>query len=408
MKSTTILLVILLTFLLLVRYFFYFDSREIYKEGEKINLTHSFLQEPRHNSYGQYFFTGNILVSLPLYPKYRYGDKIQIDGVVEKKTNEKGELLIISDPIVTVIKNDNPFLKIAIFVRERVNASVEKVLPSKEGGLFLGIILGVRDRIDAGFYERLRSVGVLHIIAASGQNVSILASILLVSLSTVVKRKIAILFTAVLILFYSMLSGFDPPIVRASIMGILSFGAMIMGRQSAGLYTLAITGWGMIFLLPELITDISFQLSFLSTFGIITVKPILDKLIGLKKIMLLKEDITTTLSAQIATFPVMLASFGSYSLLSLPVNILLLWTVPPIMLSGILGLFASVISPILAKPIVLLAYPMLYYFTFIVDIMSGFDFNFQAQDVPQGLIYGYYLILIAIVIKFRRKERRKI
>lgn len=408
MKSTTILLVILLTFLLLVRFFFYFTELKNFKVGDKVNLTYSLLQEPRHNSYGQYFFTSNILVTMPLYPKYHYGDKINVKGFVSNQKNEKGEILILKNPTITKLEDNNPFMQIAIFVRNRIGDAVETTLPAKESGLFLGIILGVRDKIDSTFYEELRSAGVLHIIAASGQNVSILASILLVTLSTVVKRKIAILFTAIFILFYGLLSGFDPPIARASLMALLSFGAMVLGRQGAGLYTLAVTGWGMLFLSPELLNDVSFQLSFLSTFGIITVKPVFDNYINIKHIMVLKEDITTTLAAQVATFPVILASFGSYSLLSLPVNILLLWTIPPLMLDGIIALFAASISPLIAKPIALLAYPFLHYFILIVSFFSSIKIGFGLENVPSPLIYGYYLILIGIVIKFRNRERGKI
>lgn len=406
MKSTTILLVILFTFLLLVRLFIYYSEQELIVEGQEVNMTHSFLQEPQKNSFGQYFFTSNILITLPLYPRYSYGDRINIKGILEKQSNERGEIFVLKNPEITKIDSDDPFLYLAIFVRDRIEEAISTTISPREAGLFLGIVLGVRDKIDNSYYEDLRRVGVLHIIAASGQNVSILASILLVTLATFVKRKLAILFAAGCILMYSLLAGFDPPIVRASIMALISFGAMMMGRQGAGLLALAFTGWVMLIISPKLISDVSFQLSFLATFGIVTVKPILDSLVNIRYIFILKEDITTTLSAQIATFPVMIASFGVYSLLSLPVNMLLLWTIPPLMLAGILGLFASVISPLLAIPFVLIAYPFLLYFSFIVDLFSSFSFDLQAQNLPTALVFGYYLILIAIVIRFQRKEGR--
>lgn len=408
MKSTTLLLVILLTFLLIVRLFFHFSEQKTYEDGDVINLTHSFLQEPRKNNYGQYFFTGNILVTMPLYPKYSYGDVVELSGIVTKQKNEKGEILILKNPQIRKIERKDPILNLAIFVRGRIDEVVTTTIPPKEAGLFLGIILGVRDRIGNDFYEDLRSVGVLHIIAASGQNVSILASILLVTMATFVKRRLAILFTALIILFYSLLAGFDPPIVRASIMALISFGAMLMGRQSAGLFALAITGWIMVFITPQLISDISFQLSFLATFGIVTVKPILDSVLKIKQFNLIKEDLTTTLAAQVLTFPVMLSSFGAYSLLSLPVNLLVLWTIPPLMLVGILSLFASIVSPPISQPFIVLAYPMLVYFSFIVDTFAKIDLTMTVQNIPDTLILGYYLILIVIVIRYRRREEARI
>lgn len=408
MRTTTVVFLSLLAFLLLVRYFFYFDSRVKYKEGDIVKITYSFLQEPRHNSFGQYFFTSNLLVTTSSYPRYHYGDKITLFGTVKEDKNKKGDILVLKNPRIEKIEEKNLLIKTAIFVRSRIENIVLQVLPSKEAGLFLGIILGVRDKIDNAFYDKLKVVGVLHIIAASGQNISILASILLISLSTLVKRKVAILFTVICILFYALLTGLNPPIVRASIMAILSFGAMIMGRQSSGLYALSLTGWGMLLVEPELISDVSFQLSFLSTFGIITIKPIIDNILNIRFVRFLKDDITTTLSAQIATIPLMLISFGAYSALSLPVNVLILWMIPPLMLGGILSLFISLFSPVMAIPFIILSYPFLAYFSFVIEIFAGIKLSFQLGNLPSILIIGYYLMLIAIVIKFQRREGGKI
>ncbi len=284
---------------------------------------------------------------------------------------------------------------------------VVNVLPSREAGLFLGIILGVRDKIDNNFYEKLREVGVLHIIAASGQNVSILASILLVTLEQFVKRKKALLFTALGIGFYALIAGFDPPIVRASIMALISFGALALGRQSTGIYALLLTGWGMMIIKPDSLIDISFQLSFLSTLGIITIKPLLDNIFSKRLFFILKEDLTTTLSAQIATFPLMIAVFGSYSLITLPVNLLVLWTIPIIMVTGVIGSTVALVAPILAKPFLFLTLPLLVYFTNIVDLASGFDLSFSFESIPGAFICGYYLILIALLIKLKTPKRGK-
>jgi len=406
--KTSFLLVILLSFLLVVRLFLYLDERVIYKSGDSFNITHNFLEEPKKNSFGQYFFTSNVLISLPSYPRYGYGDTIKIYGVIEEKTTETGTLLIVSNPKIEKLKRSNPLLGFSTFVRNRIVDVVVKVLPTREAGLFLGIILGVRDKIDSAFYDQLKNAGVLHVIAASGQNVSILASILLVSFQYFVKRKKAILFTALFILFYSLLAGFDPPIVRASVMALISYGAMLFGKQSAGIFALFLTGWGMVMLSPENITDISFQLSFLSTFGIITVKPIIDKWLRWKGLTILKEDLTTTLSAQIATFPFMIAVFGSYSLITLPVNLLILWTIPPLMAIGVVASVIAVALPVVAYPFILLTLPFLAYFSGIVDVSSNFIYAMEFGEIPIAFICGYYLILIAIVLRLNMQKRSKI
>ena len=398
----------MLAVILVTRLFFFYDSHHFYKEGEYFKKTYRFDHEPKKNDMSQYFFTDGILVSLPLYPQFKYGEVVEISGIVSTLKNEKGDLLTIANP--TVVKKDqsNPVMSASIFIRKNIESSVLTTLPEREGGLLLGIILGVRDKIDRDFYNQLRNASVLHIIAASGQNVSILASILLLSFERIVKRRYALLFTSIGILFYSVLAGFDPPILRASIMALVAYGAMGLGRQSVGMWGLFISGWAMVVWNPLMISDVSFQLSFLSTFGIMSLKPALDGVIRLKRLEFLKDDVTTTISAQIATFPLMIASFGAYSLLSFPVNILLLWTVPILMIFGGVGALFSLILPILAKPFILLCYPFLSYFIHVVDVADRFYIGIPFKEIPQALIFGYYLILIAIVLRLKRGRKERI
>lgn len=402
-----ILFVLLLVIPLLTRLFFYQDSRHIYKEGEVFELTYSMNHEPRKNERSQYFFVDSVMITFPLYPAFSYGDKIHVKGLVEKVSGNKGDLLIVKNPEVTKLENKNPLFNVTKFIRQRVEESVTTLLPEREAGLLLGIILGVRDKIDGEFYQKLRSVGVLHVVAASGQNVSIIAGILLIALQKIVKRKMAILFTMAGILFYAVLSGFDPPIVRASLMAIITFGAMAFGRQTSGVYALMVACWGMVMWDPSLLSNTSFHLSVLSTWGILTIKPILDNGISVKRLIVARDDITTTISAQIATFPIMILAFGTYSLISIPVNLLVLWTVPVLMIGGGVAALLSLILPQLSIPVLLLTYPILAYFTFVVELFSRLDYIFTFQQIPQLLIFGYYLILFGIVIGVNNRGGNK-
>jgi competence protein ComEC len=392
-----------LLILLVTRLFVFYQDRHVYKNGDTFHEAYNFSQEPKKNSYGQYFFVNNILVSVPSFPLYQYGDNVMITGVVTEEKSNKGTLLMVQNPEIKPLQNRNPFLAVSKFVRQKVENAVLGVLPAKEGGLLLGILLGVRDKIDPVYYDQLKSVGILHVIAASGQNVSIVASILLVFFSKFVKIRMAILFTSLGILFYALLTGFDPPIVRAAIMAIISYGALLWGRQSSGIFALFATGFIMVFIAPSLLTDISFQLSFLSTFGILVIKPLMDGLINFGILGIIKDDITTTLSSQIITFPLMLSVFGAYSWLSFPVNILILWTVPFIMIFGGIGAIISLVSSFLAQPFILLSFPFLLYFNFIVGIGAKFQIFLSFSSFPLSILIGYYIVLGAVLFKVYKK-----
>lgn len=400
------LFIFILLLLLATREFFYFNERHIYRENEPFKRTYSITHEPKKNSYSQYFFVDGIMVTTALYPTYRYGDTVSIDGIISKKRSDKGELLVVQNPVISKIEKRDVVLSVSKFVRERVEKAAIKVLPEREAGLLLGVVLGVRDKIDNEYYALLKKAGVLHVIAASGQNVSIAAALLLAIFLRLVKRKLALLFTISGILGYATLTGFDPPIVRAAIMAIMAFAGQLAGRQTSSLYALFLTAWGMVFFQPSEIVDISFQLSFLSTLGILTIKPILDGVGTWQRVSFVRDDITTTLSAQLATLPVMLASFGAYSLLSFPINILVLWTIPVIMIFGGIGAMLSIISPIVAMPFILLCYPFLAYFTGIIVFFSDFGKQISVDNVPVALSVGYYLILFALVVRAGKNQIR--
>lgn len=400
MQQRIPLFIILLTFLLL-RLFFYYSERHLYEAGDTFIKQYTFLKEPKHNENSQYFFADNVLVTVPLFPRFGYGDTVNIEGKVE--ATKDGDLLLVENPKVTKKEKMSPFLAVSKFVRQRVSQSVLAVLPGKEGGLLLGIVLGVRDKIPNDYYDQLKSVGVLHIVAASGANVSIVAGFLLPILQRLVKKRLSIIFTASIIIFYAFLAGFDPPIVRASVMALLSYTALLLGKKQTGVVLLFLSAWLMMLFSPQLLEDISFQLSFAATLGILVVKPLIDPLFSPKFLAILKDDISTTVAAQVTTFPILLSTFGTFPLTSFPVNFLVLWTVPLLMaLAGVGALISLVFAP-LSYPFYIVCYPFLYYFGQVVGFGSGIHFGITASFLPLPLIIGYYLFLLAVVVKKKNK-----
>lgn len=396
-----ILLFIIFSIFLSLRIFIYYSEREEYHPGDTFNIEHTFLKEAKKNENSQYFFSNKVLVVIPLYPRYEYGDTVLISGQVEQ--SKDGELLIVDSPKVTKKNRMSPFLAVTKFIRQRVSQSVLTVIPAKEGGLLLGIVLGVRDRIPNEYYEQLRSVGVLHIVAASGANISIVAGVILPFLQRTMKKRLALIFTASIILFYALLAGMDPPILRASIMALLAYGAILLNKKQASLAILMLSAWVMIMFSPQLVEDVSFQLSFAATSGILLLKPILDRIFSFKLTLFIKDDLTTTFAAQATTIPILLSNFRSFPLISFPVNILVLWTVPILMALAGIGALISIILPTLSAPFYILCYPFLYYFGYIVKLGSGIDTNVNAEAIPLPLVFGYYLLLVAIVIKNKSK-----
>ena len=154
----------------------------------------------------------------------------------------------------------------------------------------------------------------------------------------------------------------------------------------------------MLFLWPNFLFDIGFQLSFASTLGILY----MPRLSG-KGENLITEDFLTTFSAQIATLPILLANFGTYSLWSIVVNVFVLWTVPVLMIVGGFAAIASFIFEPFSKFLLFICMPLLAYFEDTVNLFSGMKGNLVFQNVPWQFFVSYYLFLISILIFVKSK-----
>ncbi len=159
------------------------------------------------------------------------------------------------------ISQQNFILVITSSIRQRIISFLNKNLSPNLSGLLLGIVFGIKEGIPKDFFNDLRQVGVLHVIAASGMNVTMTAGFISSIFLLFLRRQIALIVTIFGILFYAVLAGGEASIVRASIMGIVVFAAQILGRQAWPAFILFLTGYIMLFWDPSLISDIGFQIS---------------------------------------------------------------------------------------------------------------------------------------------------
>lgn len=285
-------------------------------------------------------------------------------------------------------------------VRQKLVIFFENSLPAPFSSLMLGIVFGISSQMPKEFMDNLRVAGVMHVIAASGMNVAMVSEFIIVVLSAFLRRQTAMILSLIGIFFYAAISGFSPSILRASIMCSFVFSAQILGRQTLALFNLLATAYIMLMISPDLLTDIGFQLSFISTLGLVLIPKI--KTLGVLGVI--GEDINTTISAQIATLPILLANFGTYSVFSLAANALVLWTIPFLMIIGAISVFVGLIFQQAGHAILLLALPPLWYFKEVVTFFGKFS-PIQLQTLSWQFTLGYYLLLSSFLIFSKRIVR---
>jgi ComEC/Rec2-related protein len=411
MKLYFIILFLILLFLL--RFHLFSQEQKAFIDNQHISFRARLTAEPEDRGKVQAFSLRPdgyepVYIRAPLYPQYGYGQILTVSGIVTLSEGEKKTFATMGYPEITVAENDSLLYGLIAFVRSTVTELFTGALPETSASLLMGIVFGIKQGMPEEFKDALRQVGVFHVVAASGMNVTLVAGAFMGIFGLFLKRQAALILSIMGIFFYAVLAGLEPSIVRASIMGSIIFISGILGRQNFALWTLALTGYLMLFWDPGLLTDIGFQLSFLATLGILVVKPVLPQLFGgmnrseksekSQNDNMVIEDVKTTLAAQLATLPVLLSAFGQVSFLSVIANMFVLWTIPVLMVIGSVAAITGFVFVPLGKLIVYLALPFLLYFEWVVLVFARFDWMLKVEEFPWQGAVGYYLLLFSLIL----------
>ncbi len=401
MNRTLIFVLILLCIILVMR-LLSVEQNE-YPDGEVITVTARLTTMPEQKGRVQAFSLRPdgyepVYLSVPLFPEYTYGQILTVTGKVKLSGDEQKTFATMAYPAVQVRENDSLLYGLIGFIREKVMGMYQETLPPTGASLLMGIVFGIKQGMPADFKDALSLTGVYHVVAASGMNVTLVAGAFIVIFGRIMRRQFALFLSIFGVFFYAFLAGFEPSIVRASIMGSIVFVSGILGRQHMALWTLGVTGYLMLFFNPLMLTDIGFQLSFLATLSILVLKPVMYRSQTSDSRLndnLIVEDFRTTLAAQLGTLPVLLSAFGQVSFLSIIVNMLILWTIPILMFAGassaLLGFFYEPLGTFVA----FFALPFLMYFEWIVLFFTRFDLAFVIETVSWQMAVGYYLMLFS-------------
>lgn len=298
-------------------------------------------------------------------------------------------------------------IKIDLFQNQRqaLDETITKFLPSPQAQLLSGIVLGEKKSLPPQFQLALRDTSTLHIVVVSGQNLSMVAGFFL-ALSGLIKREAAIMLAFGAIIFYTLLTGAQVPILRAAIMVSFSFLAQIFGRQNDSFWVLIVTAAIMLLVNPGWILDLSFQLSFMATMGLVVISPVLNRY--LKSIPLLGQDLAVTLGAQVMVAPIILQNFHQLSLVSVFTNIMVGWTVPFIMILGALFIIISFMSQFLGQILALVVGVLLTYFVYIVQFFSILPFAWEYVGEKVWVVWvGYYMVVGGVLLMLTQNANRK-
>jgi competence protein ComEC len=328
------------------------------------------------------------------------GDWVVVKGKlgVSKGTTRQGTL---KSAVIVWHKSTESSLE---HFRVRFFAAVKSILPEPHASLGLGYLVGLRVSLPEEVNEQLATVGLTHIIAVSGYNLTILVQ---------AARKLragksafqAVIFAGVLLAVFMLIAGGSASINRAAVVCVLGLVAWYYGRDFKPLLLLLLSGvitgmynplyvWG----------DPGWYLSFLAFAGILLLAPLVERRYFKEKTPRLGVQILLeTLCAQVFTIPYTMYLFGGVSVIAPLANVLVLPFIPFIMVGVATAGLVALVSPTIGSFIALPSQALLSLQLWVIEKVSAATGAYQEVTITSFMMAGMFIGLLAYMYMLRRR-----
>jgi len=361
---------------------------------------------------------GLVLVKADRYPARQYGDRLQVEGLLETPPvleefsyrdylARQGIHSLLSQPSVTLLaaRQANPVLYALYAFKRYAQSTIASILPEPPASLLTGILLGVETGIPPDLKEAFAATGTSHIVAISGFNITIISGMFAGLARRLFGQRRAVWVAVAGVAVYAILVGASAAVVRAALMGILYLWGRHLGRATFAPISLAAAAIAMTAWNPHTLWDAGFQLSFAATLGLVLYTGPLER--GFERALarvtsaeraqkivgLVNEALIVTLAAQITTTPLILYTFGRLSLITLVTNFLILPAQPGVMVWGGLALLVGLVVRPLGQAIGWVAWVFLTYTIEVVRLTARVPLASLPVRVSGWMVWGYYVLL---------------
>ncbi len=289
-----------------------------------------------------------------LLPEVEEGSIIQASFLISDLTQETDKLSNYSNGVFAQAEYIGDFVSLGyvgglrgFFIEaQTVLSRIIRIPFSQEvGGVLAAMTVGDRDYVLDNISDLYRKAGLSHVLVVSGLHLSLLCSFVLIRNDTRRGRIAKSALTMVLALLLAGITGASSSILRAVfVLAVCTVGDLI-NEQADSFTSLSLAGAILILSNGYVVCNLSFQLSFLATFGVLLGSAFAKQTLPyFAKIGLTYHwyeacytSIIITLFATCATFPILVLWDMNISLLAFVSNLLTFWMIPFILLMGFAG-----------------------------------------------------------------------
>lgn len=368
--------------------------------------------------------SNNIVIAIRISPveKFQAGDMIRATGKFQLRSDFESDtgrivqyrLMSYSKKIlgdisfptsVRLVGHEKTMYTFFSSIKNTFTESLHKTFMLPASGLLSGMMLGDTSALDNSLLDTFRMVGLIHIVVLSGYNVTLITNtfIKIFSFRGYFGR---IQFAMISLVIFIGIVGISATALRAGIMAACAFIARYFVRPSIITRVLLFALAVMVFISPySLLFDLSLQLSFLATCGIVYLFPFLQEIFPRLSEGTFAEIVLQTVAVNIVVMPLILYQMGTISPVFLPVNVLVLGFIPFLTIGGFIVTLIGILFPQIA---IILAYPIQMLTDWIIqfaDWTASHDPFFTT--IPQfslHILIGIYVVIFGFLIFIHQRK----
>ena len=230
---------------------------------------------------------------------------------------------------------------------DRIRRELSRSLGSRTG-IPIALLLGETGYLDRRAKDAFRALGVTHLLALSGWNLSLVAGALVAFLRLLRKRSSGAVLAALVL--YVAVVGFIVSLYRALVMAMVLIVASIFKRPLDPVRALAHAFLIVVLVFPNTFFSVAFQLSFMATLAVMLcvriLRPPASKTIAARLIFSIRSSLVVSLAAQLFVTPIILHYFGRMSLLSPIATLVFVLPIAFVLIYSGLAVLVSIVVPV--------------------------------------------------------------
>ena len=339
-----------------------------------------------------------------------------IDKYNEYRNSRYGEGIYLTASLENFDKvtGFNRFYKTSGDIRQYVRGIISDKFNGDTAGLLLALTTGDKSLLSDKFLGNVKTTGISHVIVVSGMHLAIIMSAIFFIIDKMFYNKyIRCLISTLFVISIIAICGFTMSVIRAGVMFVIVAIAPLLKRDNDSLSALLTAGTIILTFSPFAVFNVSFQLSFLSTFSIVWILPFIERFllakfnVNNKTLNSICSVLFSSVSAILFTLPVIIKVFGYVSIISPITNLLITF---PVTIALIVNMIAVILSAI--PMINVISYPLFWLSGFcsktvIYIVNSLAKLPITVAVLPKSLFWVSVAIIVCLIIFVQILSNRK-